>query len=86
MQFIVWNEDKGEDNAVTIDAGDAEEAAESWAEQDDWKSAEYAICAGRSTPTVSVRDPDGKVARFKVEGETVPSYRVDEIECGDSPA
>jgi hypothetical protein len=72
--FHVWDEDAGEENSRAVRATAAEHAAERWAEDDDLRSAEYAICSGRSEPTVFVRDADGTVTKYVVSGESVPSY------------
>lgn len=72
-EFEVWNEDSP-DEVSTIKALDAEHAAEEWAEADDSNSAEYAIVSQRSEPVLSVKDGEGKIRRFKVSGEAVPSY------------
>lgn len=82
--FEVWcpEEDDGEieSHRRKIEAMDAEDAAEQWAEQEDWYSAEYAIVSGRSTPVVAVRAPDGTETRYRVRGEAVPAYYADEVE------
>ena len=42
---------------------------------EDVRSAEYSIVAGRSTPTLCVRlNPDGPLEKFEVEGRSEPVY------------
>lgn len=80
--FLVWCEEQGatEDDAETIHAHDAEDAAEKWADRDDRSSAEYLIVAQKWEPTVTVKDQrDGEMKRFIVTGEAVPSYSATEV-------
>jgi hypothetical protein len=85
QSFTVWCPEQGEtaDDGRAFDAFDAEEAAEQWAEQDDWSSAEYSIVGQRSTPIVHVQGPSGDVQRFRVSGEAVPSYSAEHLEDAD---
>lgn len=76
-RFEVLDEDDGD--WTPIRAIDAEEAAETWAERSDADSAEYHILSGYE-PTVTVRDEDGNVTRWRVSGESEPQYRAKEIE------
>ena len=55
-------------------ARSAEHAARKWADSYDCDTAEYSIVGGRYEPVVMVRDEDGKISRFRVSGEAVPSY------------
>jgi hypothetical protein len=74
--WLVWQPDDGatEDDARKIHARTPAEAAERWAEWDDYNSAEYSIVGG-SDATVCVRRADGGEALlFVVSGESVPSY------------
>lgn len=64
-----------------IHASDAGEAAEKWAERDD-SYGDYSIVGGNEIE-VLVRpydEPDAKPLRFRVTGESVPTYTADEIE------
>jgi hypothetical protein len=74
-EYRVWCPERGQNSsdARRIEAFDAEEAAELWAERDDRNSAEYSIVAGEDV-VVCVRCPDGKVSRWRVSGESVPNY------------
>jgi hypothetical protein len=75
VKFKVWCPDTGgtEDDARSVEAISATGAAEEWAAEDDWRSAEYAIVGG--TPAVvMVRAPDGQLTEWRVEGQALPSY------------
>lgn len=76
MKFKVWCPEDGgtEDDATVIEAPTPECAAERWAEYDDARSADYLIVSGRSEPEVCVRDDAGNAWRFRLTGESVPSY------------
>lgn len=72
--FEVWDMDTPND-IMRVNASDAEEAAERWAEDFDLSTAEYLIVSGRYTPTLGVRESGSEeVVMFKVEGESVPEY------------
>lgn len=72
--FDVRRVDYGED-WYPIRASDSEEAAEKWAETDDYCSADYKIVGGEDA-IVEVRTPgdENKIERFTVAGESVAMY------------
>lgn len=74
--FKVWCPADGDsvEDARTITAFDAKEAAEFWAERDDAESAEYSIVSGRTMPVVVVEAADGTRSQWRVAGEAVPAY------------
>lgn len=81
--WLVWRPEDGEveADAREIEAHDAEQAAEDFAEWDDTNSAEYAIVKGQDA-TVLVREKCsvfGPTRRFQVRGEAVPSYSAKEV-------
>jgi hypothetical protein len=80
-RYVVWclDDEETENDARTIEAYDAETAAETWAERDDYQSAEYRIVGGTDV-TVCVKDEEGTVLRFRLSGESVPSYTAREVE------
>jgi len=82
MKYQVWDEETGDQFvAQTVEAFDHEAAAEEWARQDDWGSAEYGIVSGRHTPVVCVRQVGTEdVRRFSVRGEAEPVYYADELD------
>jgi len=66
---------------VEVHAVDAELAAERWAEDDDCDSAEYGILRGDDAEVV-VTAADGTKTRWKVMGESEPTYYASQIEEG----
>lgn len=75
--FLVWETDGGrpEEDAREVQAFDAKEAAEDYAEETD-RGGDYTVIGGAEM-TVLVRrkdDPDAEPKRFVVTGETVPQY------------
>lgn len=81
-EFAVWCPEQGEtsDDAWQCQAFDAEDAAEEWAEHEDYSSAEYDIVGQRTTPQVYVLEAGTTEARlFRVSGEAVPSYYAEEL-------
>ena len=79
--FLVWCPDYGqtESDAWRIEAGDAGDAAEEWAELDDCDSAEYSIVSGKDQ-TVTVKScADGSVTSWRVRGEAQPVYYAHEV-------
>jgi hypothetical protein len=73
----VWRADEPRDEARTIRGCDSEEeAAEKWAEEDDWSSGDYNIIAQLDEPEVLVAPADGSLepVRLNVSGEAVPTY------------
>lgn len=79
-EYRVWNEDDGREHGSWVDATDPGDAAEKWADEDDWTSAEYAIVSGRNSPIVVVEDVKGNKQRFRVTGESVAVYTAALIE------
>jgi hypothetical protein len=77
--FYVWNPDHsdGNDTRKTF-ASDAEDAVEEWAERDDADSAEYSIVGGEDAE-VCVKDGAGNVTRWRVSGESMPSYSATQL-------
>ena len=68
MKYRVWMLDE-ESEARTYDKGAAWAAAESWAE-------DVAMEVDTAAVAVFVQAPDGKVSRWWVSGEMVPTYHV----------
>lgn len=81
-EFRVWEEGDGMGKVEgrTIEAYDAEHAAELWAEMADHLSAEYYIVSQTEKPIVCVRSADGEVSRWRVRGEAVPAYYAEQVE------
>ncbi|WP_061959859.1 hypothetical protein [Cupriavidus pauculus] len=80
-KFTVWNPETGDaDDGKVFEAFDDECAAEQWAAREDSWSAEYLIVSGRDEPVVHVKDEHGNVTRFKVTGESVPTYYARPVE------
>lgn len=83
-EFKVWRENDEEfDDGRKVRALDAESAAETWADEEDWSSADYLIVSQRDTPVVCVQGPEGTVRRYRVRGESVAVYTAREIMNGD---
>jgi len=82
--FEVWDTDGAElpdfePYIVEVYATHAEDAAEKWAEREDWNSAEYSIVKGDSSPTIAVREKGTETIVFYiVTGESVPNYMAEE--------
>lgn len=79
-EHLVWCPLQGEteEDAITIRARDAEQAAEAWAERSDRESADYTIVRG-SEARICVRTVlSGELRRFIVRGESVPKYDASE--------
>lgn len=78
--FKVWNPGEGEteQDGDTITGDGASDAAELWAEDTDERDSEFPIADGDVHPIVHVRHVDGpekgKIERFRVSGEFVPTY------------
>jgi hypothetical protein len=74
----VWCPDRCDtrEDSRAYEGDTPEEAAEAWAQRDDWNSAEYSIGSGRESPEVLVAPVDGSAepVRCRVEGEAVPHY------------
>lgn len=83
--FLVWCPDMGSEreDACVIEAHDAESAAEKWAEEEDWNSAEYSIVSGHETPIVCVAEGDEPEQEFIVRGESVTYYYANPIRAGE---
>ncbi len=83
LLYRVWCPEHGEsvEDGTRIEASNAEEAAEDWAEHEDNSSAEYHIVGKRSRPVVCVQAANGvgAVTQWLVRGEAVPSYYATEI-------
>lgn len=82
-KFLVWCPDLGitANDGKVIEALDAEEAAKSWAEYEDYNSGDYWIVGGGNTPMVIVRHVDSGVdTKFFVSGEMVYQYSAKAIE------
>jgi hypothetical protein len=82
--FLLWRPENGETiaDAREVEAHDAEDAAEDWAEYDDSYSVEYMIVRGNDA-TVCVRERDNQdapVQTFVVSGKTVPQYTAREVQ------
>jgi hypothetical protein len=77
--WLVWAPERGEteDDACKIEASDAAQAAEDFAEWSDNSSAEYSVARGNEI-TVHVRGTTD-VQRFSVIGEYVASYTSEEL-------
>lgn len=77
--YEVWCPGHGEtvEDARTGEALDPGHAAELWAELDD-ATGDYLIVGGEVAEVV-VRDPGGAETRWKVHGETVPTYYAKEV-------
>lgn len=72
--YLVWPADEDESDARKIEAMDAENAAEEWAREKDWDSADFAIANG-SDATVLVRPIDGgEIEAWLVRGWSAPVY------------
>ena len=82
--YVVWCPENGEDGPddgmEVTGVRDHADAAEAWAQSQDWHGADYLIVGGKITPTVHVMGPTGEVQRFEVSGEAVPSYRARQLE------
>ena len=77
-KFLITSEYCGEEGK-TIDAYDHQSAAEKYAEWEDSQTAEY-LFAGGGEEIITVTDDRGNVSkRFRVSGETVPSYYATEV-------
>jgi hypothetical protein len=82
----VWNPDQAEtvEDARTIYARDAEDAAVDWGERDDNDSAEYDIAKGTSAVVCVQRlgqnGPEGDIEKYRVSGEYNPDYWADRVE------
>jgi hypothetical protein len=82
-KFRVWEPKEGGtfDDARTVRAYDAKDAAEEWAKREDWNSAEYYIVSGKHEPTVCVvpADESDPARQFVVTGESHPVYHATEV-------
>lgn len=83
-RFVVWHPENGqvEGDGKKVNARDAGEAVETWAEWDDVNSAEYHILSGHPA-RVMVRDVDsGEASEWIVSGEYMPQYTTLKIAAG----
>jgi hypothetical protein len=71
----------GDEWTVNIRAGDAETAAEKFAEEYDIYN-EYSILTqgDRCEEIVEVRDHDGVITRWSIHGESIPHYYAEEAD------
>lgn len=87
-EFRVWEECGSEEDAVTLRADDAADAAWEWAEKvaNDDPSYNDRLCGGGTH--VIVADADGKRRRVHVYGEPTVDYftQYDDLEEGDDDA
>lgn len=84
-RFMVWQPEAAqtEGDGRVIVADSAREAAELWADADDWRSCEFHIVKG--TPaSVMVRGQDGVAREFIVSGEQVRVYTA-KLKCAAPP-
>ena len=86
--YTVWSpeNDETEDDAATVEALDAEDAAATWGrlwDEGDWEYPEYHVASGNDEPIVHVRAPDGTLSRWRVEGEWDPIYSASEVDEGE---
>ena len=76
--YLAWSTDydQTKDDARIIPAHDARAAAEEWAEWHDAYSAEFSCVGGQGVDVTVVENSDGaEEVTFRVEGESVPTYR-----------
>lgn len=74
--FKVWDPDQmGEEDARTQSALDHEDAAQEFAEKQDWRDAD----GPSEERTVCVKDTDGNVKRMLVTAHATVYYRAKEI-------
>lgn len=87
--FKVWNPGAGETekDADVIAEDGARDAAEIWAEDTDSRDSEFPIADGNVSPIVHVLHADGpekgKIERFQVSGEFVPTYTARSLDGPD---
>jgi hypothetical protein len=81
IKFKVWclTLHQGEEDARVIEAFDAEEAAEKWAEHEDSWSADYWIVGGEEARVMVQRSDGGGAVEFVVTGESRPAYTADAV-------
>lgn len=78
-RYLVWEESESRDDAREIMAHSRWDAAEKWAERDDYESAEFSIVKGNMV-VVRVEDAEtGEVTRFEIVGEAMPVYYATEV-------
>lgn len=76
----VWQSEDERANAQQVAGRDASDAAERWAAQDD-AGGDYSIVSGDPAEVdVAPGGEPGPVLRFRVTGESVPSYSAESIE------
>ena len=83
--YWVWCPEYGEseDDAIKIEAYDADEAATEWAAKRDIASAEYSIVGGKDAIVFVKNCSTGEVLRFCMSGEPVPQYYAHELGQGE---
>ena len=75
MRFLAYDPDNcAEDDAHEIEALDAEDAAEEYANSSDRRSFEYTYARNGGTVMVRAKGFDEPWVRFEVSGRTVPVY------------
>ncbi|AHF77947.1 Phage protein [Sodalis praecaptivus] len=84
--YQVWCPEDGEEreDAREIEAYDAQEAVEIWAELSDSGSADYLIVGGQVTPVVHVALADKVPQLFRVSGECVAQYTARAVSAEDA--
>lgn len=82
-RWEVWDTDSKREWAQTIYAGDAEEAAERWAHDEDAQG-DYYIIGGSEAKVFVVREDgeDCEIKKFSICGESVPEYHATELKDG----
>lgn len=83
MRFLAYDPDNcTEDDAHEIEALDAEDAAEQYAESSDRQSAEYTYAREGGVVMVRAKGFDEPWVRYEVTGESVPQYHATESKGG----
>jgi hypothetical protein len=80
-RYLVWcpEYDQGPEDGVSMDACNAYDAAEKWADRSDRQSADYAITRGDSVEVIVRFLSTGSQRTFRVHGESVPVYTATEL-------
>lgn len=75
--FKVWWPDRGQemDDATTVKAFDAEDAAKKWADWYDYHSNDYSIVGGESAEVLVLGEDEIVPAPVTVHGEMTRTYR-----------
>lgn len=73
--FLVWREESDRDDARSVKANYAEQAARNWAEWADCWGADYTIVGGQEERVFVALDEDGSEPEmFEVRGESMAVY------------